>query len=147
MTITNIQVHSLLISIYYLLSGIEICQLPFYGNIYIFCHIYFNILLIIDHIHSANMFIPLIIRVLIIQWMIYNLHLENTKQMPVKLSNTTVSKITSLPESTDVTLITESYQYMKNHSASESQTNNRLKINMAFARFLSPDVSFYAQMI
>ena len=52
--------------------------------------------------------------------MIYNRHLENTKQMPVKLSNTTVSKITSLPKSTDAALITESYQYMKNNTESES---------------------------
>ena len=66
------------------------------------------------------MFTPLIIRVHIIQWMIYNRHLENTKQKPVKLSNTTVSNITSLPESTDAALITESYQYMKNNNASES---------------------------
>ena len=66
------------------------------------------------------MFTPLIICVHVIQWMIYNRHLENTKQMPVKLSNTTVSKIISLPESTDATLITEYYQYMKNNSASES---------------------------
>ena len=40
--------------------------------------------------------------------------------MPVKLSDTTISKITSLPESTDAALVTESYQYMKNNSASES---------------------------
>ena len=66
------------------------------------------------------MFTPLIILVHIIQWMIYNRHLENTKQMPVKLSNITVSKITSLPKSTDAALITESYQYMKNNSVSES---------------------------
>ena len=40
--------------------------------------------------------------------------------MPVNLSNIIVSKITSLPESTDAALITESYKYMKNNSASEN---------------------------
>ena len=40
--------------------------------------------------------------------------------MPVRLSTSTVSKIASLSNSTDAALITESYQYMKNNSASES---------------------------
>jgi hypothetical protein len=56
------------------------------------------------------------------------------KQMPVRLS-TTVSKIASLPNSTNAALISF-YQYMKNNGASESHTNNSLKPNMAFAKFL-----------
>jgi hypothetical protein len=64
------------------------------------------------------------------------------KQMPVRLS-TTVSKITSLPNSTNAALMTEFYQYMKNNGASESHTNNSLKTNMAFAKFLGPNITFY----
>src|SRR5215212_4263542 len=62
--------------------------------------------------------------------------------MPVRLS-TTVSKISSLPNSTNAALITEFYQYMKNNGASDSHTNNSLKTNMAFAIFLGTDVTFY----
>jgi hypothetical protein len=64
------------------------------------------------------------------------------KQMPVRLS-TTVSKITSLPNSTNAVLINEFYHHMKNNGASESHTNNSLKTNMAFAIFLGPDITFY----
>jgi hypothetical protein len=32
---------------------------------------------------------------------------------------------------------------MKDNSASESYTNNSLKTNMVFAKFLGPDVTFY----
>jgi hypothetical protein len=62
--------------------------------------------------------------------------------MPVRLS-TTVSKIASLPNSTNSALMSEFYQYMKNNGASESHTNNSLKTNMAFAKFLGPNFSFY----
>jgi integrase/recombinase XerD len=64
------------------------------------------------------------------------------KQMPVRLS-TTVSKIASSANSTNAALISEFYQYMKNNGASESHTNNSLKTNMAFAKFLGPEVTFY----
>jgi integrase/recombinase XerD len=64
------------------------------------------------------------------------------KQMPVRLS-TTVNKIASLPNSTNAALISEFYQYMKNNGASDSHTNNSLKTNMVFAKFLGPDLSFY----
>jgi hypothetical protein len=60
----------------------------------------------------------------------------------IKLS-TTVSNISSLPNSTNAALISEFYQYMKNNGASECHTNNSLKTNMAFAKFLSPNVTFY----
>jgi integrase/recombinase XerD len=62
--------------------------------------------------------------------------------MPVRLS-TTVSKIASLPNSTNAALMSELYRYMKNNGASESHTNNTLKTNMAFTQFLGPDVCFY----
>lgn len=61
--------------------------------------------------------------------------------MPVRLS-TTVSKISSLPNTTNAVLISEFYHYMENNGASESHTNNSLKTNMAFAKFLGPDVTF-----
>ena len=64
------------------------------------------------------------------------------KQMPVRLS-ITVSKIASLPNTTNAALISEFYQYMKNNGASESHTNNSLKTNMAFAKFLGRDLTFY----
>jgi hypothetical protein len=64
------------------------------------------------------------------------------KQMPVRLS-TTVSKITSLGNSTNAALMIEFYQYMKNNGTSESHTNNSLKTNMAFAKFLGPNLTFY----
>jgi hypothetical protein len=62
--------------------------------------------------------------------------------MPVRLS-TTVSKINSLPNLTNVSLLTEFYQYMKNNGSSESHMNNSLKTNMAFATFIGSDTTFY----
>jgi integrase/recombinase XerD len=64
------------------------------------------------------------------------------KKMPVRLS-TTVSKIASLPNTTNAALMSEFYQYMKDNIASESHTNNSLKNNMAFAKYLGSDVPFY----
>jgi hypothetical protein len=64
------------------------------------------------------------------------------KQTSVRLS-TTVSKIASLPNTTNAALISEFYQYMKNNGAAESHTNNSLKTNLAFAKFPGPDVTFY----
>jgi hypothetical protein len=54
-----------------------------------------------------------------------------------------VAIFSSLPNSTIAALMTEFYQYMKNNGASESHTDNSLKTNMAFAKFLGPQVSFY----
>jgi hypothetical protein len=68
--------------------------------------------------------------------------LEEYQTYAIRLS-TTVSKIASLANYTNAALIIEFYQYMKNNGASESHTNNRLKTNMAFAKFLGPDVTFY----
>ena len=47
-------------------------------------------------------------------------------EMPVRLPATTVSKIASLPNSTNAALMSEFYQYMKDNGASESHTNNSL---------------------
>src|ERR687897_3794551 len=62
--------------------------------------------------------------------------------MLVRLS-TTVSKISSLPNSTNATLLAEFYQYMKNNGSSESHMNNSLKTNMAFVTFIGPGTTFY----
>ena len=65
MTITNKSTHFQLV---YVISfqGLRYVSYRFVVT-YIYYHIYFNILLIIEHIHRANMFTPLIIRVHIIQ--------------------------------------------------------------------------------
>ena len=62
--------------------------------------------------------------------------------MPVKLS-TTLSKIPSVPNSTNADLLDGLYHFMKSTGASESYCNNTLKTSIAFARFLGPDQSFY----
>ncbi len=61
--------------------------------------------------------------------------------MPVRLPATTVSRIASLPNSTNAALITKLYEQMKNNGA-KCHTNNTLKTNMAFAKFLGPVVTF-----
>jgi predicted AAA+ superfamily ATPase len=65
------------------------------------------------------------------------------KEMPVRLSTTTVSNSSSLPKSTNAALMTEFYHYMKNNGTSESHTNNSLNTNMALAKFLGLNFSFY----
>lgn len=62
--------------------------------------------------------------------------------MPVKLS-TTVSKIESLSNSVNSSLISELCEYMKKNGLSDSHINNTLKTNMLFSEFLGADVSFY----
>jgi hypothetical protein len=62
--------------------------------------------------------------------------------MPVRLS-TTLSKIPSVPNSTNASLLDGLYHFMKSTGASESYCNNTLKTSIAFARFLGPDQSFY----
>ena len=62
--------------------------------------------------------------------------------MPVKLS-TTISKIESLSNSVNSSLISDLYDYMKKNGLSESHINNTLKTNMLFSEFLGADVSFY----
>ena len=61
--------------------------------------------------------------------------------MPTKLT-TTISKIASLPNSTNSALINEFHQYMKSNGASERHQNNNLKAVIAFANFLGTDTTF-----
>jgi hypothetical protein len=54
--------------------------------------------------------------------------------MPVKIT-TTVKKIADIPNSTNSTLLSEFYQYMKSNGASDSHLNNNLKALTSFAHF------------
>jgi hypothetical protein len=62
--------------------------------------------------------------------------------MSVKLS-TTITKIESLSNSVNSSLISDLYDYMKKNGLSKSHINNTLKTNMLFSEFLGADVSFY----
>ena len=62
--------------------------------------------------------------------------------MPSKLS-TTISKIPTIPNSINSSLITEFHTYMKTNGASERHQNNSLKVCIAFAFSLSKDITFY----
>jgi len=62
--------------------------------------------------------------------------------MPIKLS-TTLSKISSVPNSTNASLLDELYAFMRTTGASESHCNNTLKTAIAFAQFLGSTESFY----
>jgi flagellar motor switch protein FliG len=62
--------------------------------------------------------------------------------MPAKLS-TTISKVTAIPNETNSALVTKFYEYMRTNGASERHQNNSLKMVIAFANYLEPDVTFY----
>ena len=62
--------------------------------------------------------------------------------MATKLTST-ISKIASLPNSTNSALIDEFYQYMKSNGTSERHQNNNLKAVIAFANFLGTDTTFF----
>ena len=61
--------------------------------------------------------------------------------MPVKLT-TTVKKIADIPNSTNSTLLSQFYQYMKSNGTSDSHQNNNLKALTSFAHFLG-SVTFF----
>ena len=62
--------------------------------------------------------------------------------MTIKLL-TTISKIESLSNNVNSSLISELCDYMKKNGLSESHINNTLKTNMLFSEFLGAGVSFY----
>jgi hypothetical protein len=62
--------------------------------------------------------------------------------MPVKLS-TTVNKISLIGNSTNVSLIQDFYEYLKNTGASEKHINNNLKAIMNFANHIDPNATFF----
>ncbi|HZC21651.1 MAG TPA: hypothetical protein VE223_08405 [Nitrososphaeraceae archaeon] len=55
--------------------------------------------------------------------------------MPSTLS-TTISKMATVPNNTNSTLIDEYYQYIKTNGVSERHQNNSLKMVIAFANSL-----------
>jgi hypothetical protein len=61
--------------------------------------------------------------------------------MPAKLS-TTISSISSIPNSTNSTLVHEFYEYMKSIGTSVSYQNGNLKVIIYFARFLGVATDF-----
>jgi integrase/recombinase XerD len=62
--------------------------------------------------------------------------------MPTKLS-TTVSKIKSIPNTVNGSLIEEFYNYMKDNDSSERHQNNALKVVIAYTKFLGSDTTLY----
>jgi integrase/recombinase XerD len=62
--------------------------------------------------------------------------------MPAKLT-TTISKISSVPNLTNSTIIREFSEYMKWNDSSEHHQNNNLKAVIAFAKFIGPHSTFY----
>lgn len=60
--------------------------------------------------------------------------------MPVKLS-TTVSKISTIPNPTNASLVAEYHKFMKENGASERHQNNALKAVIPYAVFLGPNTS------
>jgi hypothetical protein len=67
---------------------------------------------------------------------------EKIRVMPTKLT-TTVNKIQSVSNPTNSVIIDEFYQYMRNNDASIHHQNNNLKVIIAFANFLGPNITFY----
>ena len=62
--------------------------------------------------------------------------------MPTKLS-TTVSKIRTIPNTVNGSLIEEFYNYMKDNDSSERHQNNALKVVIAYTKFLGSDITLY----
>ena len=62
--------------------------------------------------------------------------------MPIRLS-TTVSKFPSVPNGKNASLLMELYEFMRDNGLSERHINNTLKTNLAFAKFLGANISFY----
>jgi integrase/recombinase XerD len=62
--------------------------------------------------------------------------------MPVKLS-TTVNKISLIVNSTNMALINEFYEYLKNTGASEKHINNNLKAIMNFANHIDSGTTLF----
>ena len=62
--------------------------------------------------------------------------------MPMKLS-TTIGKIQNVPNPTNIELIGEFLDYMRNNGSSEHHQNNNLKVIIAYGNFLGRDNSFY----
>jgi hypothetical protein len=62
--------------------------------------------------------------------------------MPVTLART-ISKIQSIPNSTNAQLVKEMYEYLKNNGVSERHQHNALKVMIPFANYLGPNTTFF----
>jgi hypothetical protein len=62
--------------------------------------------------------------------------------VPAKLA-TTINKIQTVPNTVNAKIIDQFNHHMKEIGASENHQNNCLKVIMAFANFLGPDITFY----
>jgi integrase/recombinase XerD len=62
--------------------------------------------------------------------------------MAMKLS-TTLSHITTVPNSNNSKVISEFYHYMKSIGTSENYQNQNLKAIIVYAKFLDPEITFY----
>ena len=62
--------------------------------------------------------------------------------MVAKLS-TTINKIESLPNSSNIKIINEFLIYMKSNGSSERHQNNNLNVMIEFAKYLDCDTTFY----
>ncbi|MDQ3983552.1 MAG: hypothetical protein M3222_00165 [Thermoproteota archaeon] len=62
--------------------------------------------------------------------------------MAMKLS-TTLSHITTVPNSINSKVISEFYHYMKSIGTSENYQNQNLKAIIVYAKFLGPEIIFY----
>jgi hypothetical protein len=62
--------------------------------------------------------------------------------MAMKLS-TTLSHITTVPNSSNSKIISEFYQYMKDIGTSENYQNQNLKAIIGYAKFLGHEINFY----
>jgi hypothetical protein len=61
--------------------------------------------------------------------------------MPAKLT-TTINKIQTVPNQVNAEIIDQFCIYMKENGVSEEHQNNCLKIVIALANFLGPDITF-----
>ena len=62
--------------------------------------------------------------------------------MPVTLAKT-ISKIQSIPNSTNAQLVKEMYEYLKSNGVSERHQHNALKVMIPFANYLGPHTTFF----
>jgi hypothetical protein len=62
--------------------------------------------------------------------------------MPVTLART-ISKIQSIPNSTNAQLVKEIYEYLKTNGVSERHQHNALKVMIPFANYLSSHTIFF----
>jgi hypothetical protein len=56
---------------------------------------------------------------------------------------TTISKIGSMPNPTDATILRDFYEYLKANGTSENYQNQNLKAMIVFANFLGVNTNFF----